>query len=335
MCETTSVTIIESNTAQIKEQEQKISQLTESLLEKEKLHNNLLNQMQETESDLLTKFENQKHELQQERIQAELQLQNLLEQQLNEKETQLRSKFDEQIKGLELEKVKVEISLQEELSKKLSEKDEVYQMQLEKQKSELANTIANKETEKNKLVNELKAKEHIIEKYRSVEANQKQLEQCLQELRDEINEKENQLKAQKEITKKVESDAKQDIIRTMEDEFTCIICSELFIEATTLPCAHTFCGQCLTSWVKKKKECPVCRRRIKGKAVRSFVLDSIVEKMLESLSEADRKTRADLCKERKIQKIKEEASEGNKASVEAILVSLPIGSANNETIHID
>ena len=302
--------------------------------EKEKLHDNLLNQMQETESDLLTKLENQKYDLQQERMKAELHLQSLLEKQLNEKETQLRSKFDEQIRDLELEKTLVETSLQEELSKKLSEKDEVYQMELEKQKLELANTIASKETEKNKLVHELKLKENIIEKYRSVEANQKELEQCLQELRNEVNEKDNQLKAQKEITKKVESDAKQDVIKTMEEEFTCIICSELFVEATTLPCAHTFCDQCLKSWVKKKKDCPVCRRKIKGKAVRSLVLDSIVEKILESYSEDDRKSRAELCKERKIQKKKDESSEGNKASVEAALVSLS-GFANNNTIYID
>lgn len=323
-CEPASITIIESNTAQIKDQEQKITQLTEALQAKEKLHGNLLNQIQETESDLLTKLEKQKVELQEERERAELHLQTLLEKQLHEKETQLKSKFDEQIRDLELEKTLVETNLQQELSKKLSEKDEVYQAELEKQKMELENTITGKETEKNKLLQELKQKENIIEKYRFVEANQKELEKCLQELRNEINEKDNQLKAQKEITKKVEIDAKQDIIKNMEEEFNCVICSELFVEATTLPCAHTFCDQCLKSWLKKKKECPFCRRKVKGKAVRSYVLDSIVEKMVESsYSAEERKIRDELCNTRQIQKKKDEASEGKKASVEAVLVSLP------------
>lgn len=319
-----SLTIIESNTAQILEQEHKIKKLSESLREKEQAHEKLISQLQATESDMLKKLEEQKLELQGEREKAELHLKSLLQQELNQKETRLRSEFDIQIRDLEIEKDLVEKNLQQELSKKLSEKDEAYQKELEQQKIELEETISDKESERQKLLDELVVKESLIQKYKCVEENQKMLESCLEELRKEINEKDNLLKKQKEFTEKVASDAKQTVIQTMEDEFTCIICQELFIEATTLPCAHTFCELCLKLWLKKKKNCPVCRRRIKGKAVRSIVLDSVVDKMLESLSEDDRKRRLELCKEREIEKKKEDSTEGNVTSgVEATLVSLP------------
>jgi len=337
-----SITIIESNTAQIKEQEQKIKSLSESLQEKEKQHKNMLSQFEETQSDLLKQLENSKLQLENERQEAELHLKGLLENQLNEQESALKSQFDMQIRDLELEKTLVETNLQQELSKKLSEKDEAYQKELEKQKLELETTIYAKESEKSNLLSELRAKEQVIEKYQSVEENQKQLEQCLQELRDEISEKENQLEQQKEITKKVEIDAKQSAMLCMEDEFSCIICSHYFIEATTLPCAHTFCSFCLWEWLKKKKNCPVCRRKMKGKAVRSLVLDSCVEKLVETFSDAEKEARVTEQMKRETIIKKDESSEGNLSpkveEVEGDLIPLPTANnrpGNREIIQID
>lgn len=45
----------------------------------------------------------------------------------------------------------------------------------------------------------------------------------------------------------------------MESELQCSICAELFVEATTLNCSHTFCKYCIAMWKKKKKDCPICR----------------------------------------------------------------------------
>ena len=56
---------------------------------------------------------------------------------------------------------------------------------------------------------------------------------------------------QENVISKVGSSAKQTVIQIMEDEFTCIICQELFIQATTLPCAHLFCKLSLKSWIRK------------------------------------------------------------------------------------
>ena len=40
------------------------------------------------------------------------------------------------------------------------------------------------------------------------------------------------------------------------------VCNELYVEATTVNCGHTFCHYCITQWRKKKANCPVCRTDI-------------------------------------------------------------------------
>lgn len=310
-----SVTIIESNAAQIKEQEDKIRQLSIDLLQKEEAQDELMNRLEETEKGLLDKLEDQRQQLEQERNGAEDHLRQLLERQLQEKEKTLKNEYDEQIRLLQKEKDVVEKNLHNELCCKLSEKDEAYQKALHQQKAALEIAMSDKENEKNTLIAQLQAKEGLIEKYqlknKSVEENQRQLENSLEELRREIENKEAELNKQKEYTKKVESDAKQTVIQTMEDEFTCIICQELFVDATTLPCAHSFCELCLRLWLRKKKTCPVCRRKLKVKAFRSVVLDSAIEKMIEAMDDDTRKRRVELKREREEQKRCEDAAEGN------------------------
>jgi E3 ubiquitin-protein ligase RNF8 len=256
----------------------------------------------------MEQLEQQRWDLQNERKNAERELKNMLEQQLCQKELLLRHEYDEQISLLTNERKRIEKSLQEELSSKLSEKDNAYQEELERQKIVLDQSMLERESEKNRLIAELKAKEGLLEQYRSVEENQRQLEDCLEELRKQITEKDDQTQQQKEVTKQVEMDAKQTIVSAMEDEFTCVICQELFISATILPCAHTFCQLCICGWMKKKKNCPVCRRKIKGKAVRSFAFDSAVEKMVETMDDDYKDRRATLRREREEQTRRDQAA---------------------------
>ncbi|KAJ7365260.1 E3 ubiquitin-protein ligase rnf8 [Desmophyllum pertusum] len=84
----------------------------------------------------------------------------------------------------------------------------------------------------------------------------------------------------------------------MEDEFTCIICQDLFINSTTLPCAHSFCEHCLKAWLQKKNNCPICRQPIMGRPVRSLVLDNAIAKMVESMDEETKTRRQTVSQER-------------------------------------
>lgn len=45
----------------------------------------------------------------------------------------------------------------------------------------------------------------------------------------------------------------------------CIICHEVFAAPTRILCGHTFCSFCISSWIKKQSECPICRKKIKEK----------------------------------------------------------------------
>lgn len=137
------------------------------------------------------------------------------------------------------------------------------------------------------------------EKLEGLQANEKKLEENLETLRQQLIEKQNQLAKQEDITRKAEEMAKKVLVEKMEDEFTCIICQELFIEATTLPCSHSFCDYCLKSWLRKKKTCPICRTDIKGTSVRSIVLDSAVEKIVDTMDQETKTRRRTVIEERK------------------------------------
>lgn len=84
----------------------------------------------------------------------------------------------------------------------------------------------------------------------------------------------------------------------LENELQCIICSEYFIEAVTLNCAHSFCSYCINEWMKRKVECPICRKDIKSKTP-SLVLDNCISKMVDNLSSEVKERRTDLIKRRK------------------------------------
>ncbi|XP_076476748.1 uncharacterized protein LOC117155859 [Bombus vancouverensis nearcticus] len=83
----------------------------------------------------------------------------------------------------------------------------------------------------------------------------------------------------------------------MDDQLTCSICSELFVKATTLNCMHTFCHHCIHLWIKKQKECPVCRAPVSSMNI-SIAIDNFIESILENLSTQLKERRIRIIKER-------------------------------------
>ncbi|XP_023576063.1 E3 ubiquitin-protein ligase RNF8 [Octodon degus] len=149
-----------------------------------------------------------------------------------------------------------------------------------------------------------------------VEDLKQQLAQALQEhqaLMEELNrsrkdfetiiqEKNKELEQTKEEKEKVQAQ-KEEVLSHMSDvlenELQCIICSEYFIEAVTLNCAHSFCSYCISEWMKRKIECPICRKNIKSKT-HSLVLDNCIDKMVDKLGSEVKERRTVLIRERKV-----------------------------------
>ena len=280
-------------------QEKRIKELTEQLSSEEQAHADLALTLERKEQDLSTQLELQREELEVEKLEAERKLQSLLEQQLKDKENILKANFEERIKAVEAERNLVEENLQKELSSRLTEKDETYRGELEKQKEALDKILNEMKIERENRELEMSKNEELLNNLRSMKENEKHLGSCLEELKRQIQNKDQELSKQEEIMKKAEEDGKKAVLLQMEDEFTCMVCHELFVDSVTLTCAHSFCEMCLRSWMKKKKECPVCRGRITGKAVKSVVLDSAINKMIENADNETKQNREQLVQERR------------------------------------
>ncbi|XP_045468225.1 E3 ubiquitin-protein ligase CHFR-like [Harmonia axyridis] len=80
-------------------------------------------------------------------------------------------------------------------------------------------------------------------------------------------------------------------------ELECSICQELYIEATTLNCGHTFCSSCIMRWKRQKKQCPICRRHIEFENP-TMALDNMVKKLVSMMDQNDREQRNKLVAER-------------------------------------
>ncbi|NXO17101.1 RNF8 ligase, partial [Oriolus oriolus] len=116
-----------------------------------------------------------------------------------------------------------------------------------------------------------------------------------------IRAKNKELEETKEEKEKVRAQ-KEEVLNQMNDvlenELQCTICSEHFIEAVTLNCAHSFCSYCINEWTKRKVECPICRQEITSKT-RSLVLDNCINRMVEKLDVEMKEHRLTLIRERK------------------------------------
>lgn len=149
--------------------------------------------------------------------------------------------------------------VEENLRQQLNDKDKDYQEKLRLEQRRLENELMNSETKKAILEAQLSESKHLQDQARSEMIHQF-----------------------------------SDIVET---EMNCSICSELFVSAITLGCSHTFCQECITTWKRKKKECPICRNKIKSEA-KALVIDNFIEKMVQNLPPEMKAHRANLLKER-------------------------------------
>ncbi|KNC72401.1 hypothetical protein SARC_15041, partial [Sphaeroforma arctica JP610] len=68
---------------------------------------------------------------------------------------------------------------------------------------------------------------------------------------------------------------------TPEDDLTCSICSDAYSEPLDTKCGHTFCKDCLSTWMKRKKCCPLDNIHVSKKNLK--ITDSTVQDRLDEL----------------------------------------------------
>ena len=126
---------------------------------------------------------------------------------------------------------------------------------------------------------------------KAMECEKHKLMSSIAALKSELAAKD-QLLAKREDVEKKEKENER-VISSMQEEFTCVICQELFVNAYTLPCAHSFCEWCIKEWTKtkKQKDCPICRKKITSDPVHSLVLDNAIEKIVSKMSSKEQKDR--------------------------------------------
>lgn len=60
----------------------------------------------------------------------------------------------------------------------------------------------------------------------------------------------------------------------------CPVCLDYFHASATLPCSHTFCGHCISSWFRTSLSCPECRDVVRALPVRNRALDDLVQRLV-------------------------------------------------------
>jgi len=66
----------------------------------------------------------------------------------------------------------------------------------------------------------------------------------------------------------------------LEELVLCPICMQAIYKCVALaPCSHNFCMACCSDWMRRKNDCPVCRRPITA-VMKNHPMDSVVEAFL-------------------------------------------------------
>ncbi|XP_027732043.1 cap-specific mRNA (nucleoside-2'-O-)-methyltransferase 1 isoform X1 [Vombatus ursinus] len=219
---------------------------------------------------------------------------------VQEKQVAVLSVKQQSHKGAQKEMVKMEEELQELQDQLFTEQVQQQQRveQLEKNFQEKKPHLEGLEKQRG----EKDLKEQLAQALQEHHILMEELSRSKKDFEAIIEAKNKELELTKEEKEKVRAQ-KEEVLNQMNDvlenELQCIICSEHFIEAVTLNCAHSFCSYCINEWMKRKVECPICRQDIESKT-RSLVLDNCISKMVEKLSSEMKERREILINERRV-----------------------------------
>ncbi|XP_070590346.1 E3 ubiquitin-protein ligase RNF8 isoform X2 [Erythrolamprus reginae] len=194
-----------------------------------------------------------------------------------------------------------EVQVLEQELQQLQEQLCTEQQQQQQQVEQLEKTFCYELQSVNEEHGEERLKDQLAQVLLQHQALMEELNRNKKDFEEIIKAKDRELKETKEEKEKARAQKEEALNQmndVLENELQCTICSEHFIEAVTLNCAHSFCSYCIDEWMKRKVECPICRGTILSKT-RSLVLDNCIDRMVENLDSETKHRRVSLIQERK------------------------------------
>ena len=68
----------------------------------------------------------------------------------------------------------------------------------------------------------------------------------------------------------------------MKQTFSCPTCMEIMTNAHICSCGHSFCHDCITTWLQQRKTCPVCRAPLHECPVPNRIASALIDKFCSS-----------------------------------------------------
>merc|ERR1719167_1123867 len=268
----------------------------------------LKTQLEAKEADECSKEEKyQKFEEMKMRKEAELQeekerlARQLAEQELREKETRRKEEEEREREreahALELEALREEQSKREEEVKKRCQELEEKQALQASVEAKMTEELDKRKAEEEAF--DTRAKE---EKVAALEREKEEVAQQLQLARLQADRSESEREeGKKELLGKLAD--------TLESQYQCPTCLDLFISPVALNCGHTYCWLCLARWRRSSSDltrttrgdlgsCPQCRVAVQHEN-RVYAIDQMIEALIAQLGAEKQEERAKAIAERK------------------------------------
>jgi len=157
----------------------------------------------------------------------------------------------------------------------------------------------------------MKRDQELKEKLAEVEKRKKEMEEQAERANSKAEEEalnkqalEQEIKVVADL-EKAQSDMLQKLAESLEREYQCPTCLDVFICPVALNCGHTYCWLCLAQWKNSNGRtrgdlgtCPECREVVKHEN-RVIAIDHMIDAIMEQLGEEKKKEREEKIKERK------------------------------------
>ena len=325
----------------IKEMEEKIA-LEEKRREEEiQSRDATLLKLNKEKEEMAEKLEREKGEMNQEleKLKIRLEEENVskesLKKELEDRVSSLTSNLEDSIKKEKdaLEKaIASEKHQKEALSKEMENMKTMNEFMLETERASHAAAMEMVREEQEQKDEDIRRKQQEIEERCSrqdefaqqmkkqleeLEKKKLELEQQVEQVNAKKEEKENEVKncdktdsLENELrvvaeSEKLQSNILAKLAESLEREYQCPTCLDVFICPVSLNCGHTYCWLCLAQWKNSSGRtrhdlgtCPECREVVRHEN-RVIAIDHMIDAIMEQLGDEKKKEREQKVKERK------------------------------------